>query len=328
MKAKKDIFVQFNDLHSKFDRLGKNLVEALKSFLDLEKIPYVNIYHRVKDFDSFFEKIDRKKYKNPFDEIEDVCGIRIICYYASDIEKIEKIISNELNVLESQDKSNTLGLKEFAYRSIHNIIKINDSWTATPNYRDLKNLKAEIQIRTILMHAWAEVEHKLNYKSDEQVPANFQRKLFRLSAKFEEADEQFEELRNGIILYRENLEENAKRENKFDTTQDLNRDSYLAFLHYHFPDAPKIENFYLNKTFDDLKKEKVTIEDLEDIIKKIKPHIMEISNDLSKNGYANNVHEMPTEIIGFARQAFGLKDNKGTLNEWKTIVEKWKKKLK
>lgn len=98
MKTKKEIKEQYNKLQFRYTRLGKNLEEALKSFLETEKIPFLNVYYRVKDFDSFFEKIGRKKYKDPFNEIEDFCGIRIICYYASDIEKIEKIIKNELNV--------------------------------------------------------------------------------------------------------------------------------------------------------------------------------------------------------------------------------------
>ena len=52
------------------------------------------------------------------------------------------------------------------------------------------------------MHAWAEIQHKLAYKSGDQVPEAFQRMLFRLSAKFEEADEQLEHIRNGLSSYR------------------------------------------------------------------------------------------------------------------------------
>lgn len=100
-----------------------------------------------------FTKITRKNYSDPFNGIEDICAIRIICYYASNIAKIEQIIKDELNVLESEDKADPLGLKEFAYRSVHNIVTIKDNWAATPNYRGLENLKDEIETRTILMHA-------------------------------------------------------------------------------------------------------------------------------------------------------------------------------
>ncbi|MDF2438276.1 MAG: (p)ppGpp synthetase [Bacteroidota bacterium] len=328
MKSKKELNDEYNRLQSQYSKLGKNLEEALKSFLEAEKIPYLSVYHRVKDFESYFEKVGRKNYKDPFNETEDICGIRIICYYASDIEKIENIIKKELNVLESENKSDSLGLKEFAYRSVHNIVKINDNWTATPNYRGLQNYKAEIQIRTILMHAWAEIEHKLNYKSDAQVPFNFQRKLFRLSAKFEEADEQFEELRDGITEYRKDIAEKTRNENKFDVTQDFNLDSFLAFLNFHFPEMPPAEGFYLNTTFEDAVKNDITFAELEEDIKFIKPYIHEIAEDLKKNGYTNQVDEMPTEIIGFSRQVLGKEDYKATNQNWKFVIEKWMKKLK
>ncbi len=328
MKTKKEIKELYDKLKPNYLRLGKNLEEALKSFLDGEKIPYLNIYSRVKDFESYYEKIGRKKYKDPFNEIEDFCGIRIICYYASDIERIEKIIKKELNVLETENKSDSLGLKEFAYRSVHNVVKINESWTATPNYRNLQNLKAEIQIRTILMHAWAEIEHKLNYKSDAQVPATFQRKLFRLSAKFEEADEQFEELKNGINHYRKNIVEVAKNENKFDNTQDFNKDSLIAFLNFHFPNVPPIEDYFLDSAFEDYVENNISFDELEQIIIKVKPYIKEIAKDLKKSGYKNNVDQMPTEIIGFARHVLGQESYKHTMPEWKYVVEKWLNKLK
>jgi hypothetical protein len=56
-------------------------------------------------------------------------------------------------------------------------------------------LKAEIQIRTVLQHAWAAISHKLQYKREDDVPAPLRRKLFRLSALFELADDEFISLR-------------------------------------------------------------------------------------------------------------------------------------
>jgi len=310
-------------LSSKYDRLGKNLVEAISSFLIDEGIPFVSVNYRIKTFDSFFEKIDRKNYKIPFEEIEDFCGLRIICYYASDITKIESIIKRELNELNSEDKADSLGLKEFAYRSVHKIAKIKDDWTATPNYRGLNDLKIEIQIRTILMHAWAEIEHKLNYKSDAQVPSTFQRKLFRLSAKFEEADEQFEELRNGINDYRKTIIEKTNIENRFDVHQDFNLDSFTAFLNYHFPESQPIDESRIDSAFEILEKHNIGFEDLEMAIKKTKPFVKEISKDLIDSGYGNDLSRMPTEFIGFATHVTKLRNYDSTLPEWKRIVNKW-----
>lgn len=193
---------------------------------------------RVKDLDSAYEKIDRKGYKQPFEQIEDWCGLRIICYYPSDIDLICAVLKEEFSIQKQEDTAQRLAPHEFGYRSTHFILQVKSDWTSTPNYRGLLGIKAEVQVRTILMHAWAEIEHKLSYKSAEQVPDQFRRKLYRLSAKFEEADEQFEELRDGITNYRKNIRETVKNASAF-RTQDLNLDTLQAFLDKAFPDAKR-----------------------------------------------------------------------------------------
>src|SRR5687768_13260254 len=101
---------QYHSSFHLYSRLGQNLVDALRTFLFESNIPILNVYYRIKEVDSFIEKVDRKQYSDPFNEIEDICGIRVICYYASDVDRINKIISKELEVLEDQNKSQLLGL--------------------------------------------------------------------------------------------------------------------------------------------------------------------------------------------------------------------------
>ena len=57
-------------------------------------------------------------------------------------------------------------------------------WLVSPNYRGLGDIKIEIQVRTILMHAWAEIEHKLAYKNKAQIPESVTRNLALISAAF------------------------------------------------------------------------------------------------------------------------------------------------
>lgn len=326
---KNQLAVEFQNNKANYDRLGNNIVQALKTFLNEKEIPFLDIYYRIKKFDSFYEKIGRKKYKNPFEEIEDICGIRIICYYASDIEKISKLITDEFKILQEEDKADLLGLKEFAYRSRHFILRINKKWTSAPNYRNLEKLKAEVQVRTILMHAWAEIEHKLNYKSDSQVPDKFQRKLFRLSAKFEEADEQFEELKSGIESYKSKLQAKIESTNSFNTKQDFNIDTYRAFINFHFPDY-KIEMFRLNHTFELYTEANYDFDFLQNSLEKVKPYKEEILKDLLENGYCNEDKEISeTEVLGIALDIFDQKRFKRSkkMKSWSEIVEKWKNKI-
>lgn len=320
---------EYQKISSEYECLGKNVVEALKTFLRENDIPFLDIYYRIKAFDSFSEKIDRKHYDNPFDDIEDICGIRIISYYISDIPKISKLISEEFSIIEEEDKADLLGLKEFAYRSKHFIIKINKKWTSAPNYRGLEKLKAEIQVRTILMHAWAEIEHKLNYKSDSQVPDKFQRKLFRLSAKFEEADEQFEELKTGIDEYKKNLQDKIISTNTFNLNQNFNIDTYRAYLKFHFPVEDRHDHG-TNITFESYSKAGFDFKDLDAALKLVTPYAKEIFEDLNNNGYPNKFEDSQSELLGIGLDILHPKRYKlrKPMEAWCKVVDKWSEILK
>ncbi|MCH7332073.1 GTP pyrophosphokinase [Acinetobacter modestus] len=227
---------EFKKLKPNYEKLGSNVQQSLEIFLNEQNIPYLSIKNRVKELNSYLEKIERKGYERPIDEIEDICGIRIICYFQNDIEKIKDIILKEFDVSENQSKQELLNATEFGYRSTHFIAKIKDSWTTTPNYRGLNNLKFEIQVRTILMHSWAEIEHKLAYKSEVDIPKELRRKFSFISAVLEDADIKFEEIKNTIDKNKNELINEAKRKQKFNENLELNLDNLQAFLDYAFED--------------------------------------------------------------------------------------------
>lgn len=186
-----------------YQRFGLNLQQALITFLEQQTIFFLDISFRIKDFDSFWEKVERKGYKDPFAEVEDICGIRVICYFASDIERISKIIKDELTILQEIDKAAQLARDRFGYLSTHFIVTLKESWLDAPNYRGLRELKAEIQVRTVLMHAWAEIQHKLIYKNKSHVPDQIYKRFARIISSFETADEEFDRLRSDIAQFQE-----------------------------------------------------------------------------------------------------------------------------
>jgi putative GTP pyrophosphokinase len=250
---------QYNQRRPAYERLATNLQQALKSFLSEQGVPYLDVLFRVKDANSAYEKISRKEYEHPFEDIEDWSGLRIICYYPDDVAEICSILEKEFDVQTQEDTATRLAPHEFGYRSTHLILTVKDAWMSTPNYRGLGNFKAEVQVRTILMHAWAEIEHKLQYKSTEQVPEQFQRKLYRLSAKFEEADEQFDELRKGIAEYRVTVREIVTDDINAFRTQELNLDTLEAFLSAALPER---ERSHVGDVLDELRQANVTMEDV------------------------------------------------------------------
>ncbi len=264
-----------------YNNLGKNVIESLRILLEKADVKFLSIYFRVKETASFIEKIERKSYENPLEEIEDICGIRIICYYQKDIVKIIEIIKKEFSIFESQNKETNLEYNQFGYRSHHVIASIKQEWEKAPNFRGLSHLKCEIQVRTILMHAWAEIEHSLAYKTEAQTPTQFRRKLHRISAKLEEADEQFEELKKESESYQNQLIKESKKEIDFEEIE-LNLDSLQAFMDTNFPKRKKnIEQ--TGRLLDQMIEYKIDLKKLAEGWKKIKPHFNDIEKEYWKN---------------------------------------------
>lgn len=224
---------KYDELSPLFDRLGNSVVLSVKDILAEKNISVLDIGARTKQWDSAKEKLVRKEYANPFSDMEDWCGVRIICYYPSDVEKIAEVLRNEFDVLSEENTAERLGPQEFGYRSTHLIVRMKPDWLHVPAHRGLKDCKAEVQVRTVLMHAWAEIQHKLAYKSQDQVPVNFQRQLYRLSAKFEEADEQFDILRRDLQRYRRQVRSSPKEMSLAEVP--LNLETLQAFLDASYP---------------------------------------------------------------------------------------------
>lgn len=242
-------------------RLGENVKDALENFLAEKKIETVSVKYRIKKLEQFLEKIDRKKYSDPFEQMNDICGIRIICYFQNDIKNIEEIIKREFEIIEKENKVESYSPHKFGYRSNHFVLKIKKAWTKTPNYKGLENLKIELQIRTILMHSWAEIEHKLAYKRTEHIPQELRRKFSRISALLEEADEQFQEICDEVEKKRRTMRINMKKYETDNEQINFDLDTLKTLLDYYFPQKIK-DPKNLRDFFDEISKSKITIRDL------------------------------------------------------------------
>lgn len=319
-----EIEIEYNLKKPLFERTLDNVQQAIAIFLKDAKIPFLNVSGRLKDLESFIEKIERKNYSNPFVDNEDFCGIRIIVYYPDDIVDVQNIIEKEFNLQNYIDKDAELEINEFGYRSKHSIIKIKENWFSTPNYRGLENIKIEIQIRTILMHAWAEIEHKLAYKNKEQIPKILQRQLFRLSAKFEESDEQFQALKEGIEKYRQEITEKFKNEGENIKDIKLNLDSLTALLNYYLSEYPYNQRATSSILTDFIEK-KISFSKVEELLKNIKPLAAELNNEVFPN---KNLRLTQATILGYARDIFLNYNIDSLYTEARvSIIEKFRQKI-
>ena len=188
----------YGRVHIDYLRFTTKLESLLGDILKARNIGYHLIESRTKDPQSFREKILRgsKSYRDPLKEITDLSGLRIITYYQDDAALIGKAIESEFEVDSANSIQHSPAEAEFGYRSAHYVVHLKNSRTELVEWVGLDSLRAEIQVRTVLQHAWAAISHKLQYKRDNDVPTQLRRKLFRLSALFELADDEFVSLRD------------------------------------------------------------------------------------------------------------------------------------
>ncbi|GAA0786464.1 GTP pyrophosphokinase [Hathewaya limosa] len=139
-----------------------------------EYSPIEFVTGRVKEISSILEKAH--KFDMPIDrieyEMEDIAGIRVMCQFVDDIEKVVNIIRSRKDMQIIYEKDYVTNVKVSGYRSYHIIIKY-------PVYmaEGEKEILAEFQIRTLAMNFWATVEHSLNYKYKHAIPADIKEKL-------------------------------------------------------------------------------------------------------------------------------------------------------
>ncbi|MBO7564125.1 MAG: GTP pyrophosphokinase family protein [Clostridiales bacterium] len=141
----------------------KVLDESLS--VDLERNPIESIKTRVKSVDSLLRKMRRKNIPLTLDAIEenikDVAGVRVICSFPDDIYELADafLAQDDITLIEKKDYIKEP--KPSGYRSLHLIVEV-------PIFLkdEKKNMKVEVQFRTIAMDFWASLEHKLHYKHD------------------------------------------------------------------------------------------------------------------------------------------------------------------
>ncbi len=160
---------------------------------------------RVKSVDSFARKAiepdkknpDQPKYKEPLNEIQDTIGLRVITFFLETIQDVDAVIRNQFIVHEYMDKAEALKEEErFGYQSVHYIVSLKENRTILTEYEKYKSMVAEIQVRTALQHTWAEIEHDIQYKSVESIPAPLRRRFMVLAGLFELVDRELNELQS------------------------------------------------------------------------------------------------------------------------------------
>lgn len=181
----------------------------IKDILNENGIIYHSIDSRLKEESSLATKVENGESKyNSLSDITDVSGLRIITYFSDDVDKVAEVIMDEfsIDVANSVDKRLRLDPDRFGYLSLHYVVSLNEERIGLSEYKRFKNMKIEIQIRSILQHAWAEIEHDLGYKNKSAVPNVVRRDFSRLAGILELADEEFNRIRIHLEEYNKQIQ--------------------------------------------------------------------------------------------------------------------------
>lgn len=163
-----------------------------------DRNPICAIQSRLKSYDSIMEKLGRKGWDISLDTIEknmmDIAGIRVVCTFKNDVYMIAQSLLAQDDVTLILKKDYIARPKENGYRSLHLIISI-------PIFLETekKDMKVEVQIRTLSMDLWATMEHQLRYKKEHKFTDKMTQDLYDCAVLSNTIDEKIEELRKEVI---------------------------------------------------------------------------------------------------------------------------------
>ncbi len=182
-------------------RLAAAYVQRVTGILDDAGINYLSVTGRAKSVTSFAAKAARTDggtpaYPAPLADITDQVGLRVITYVRSDVAVVAEVLGSQFSILDDRDLGEeTASEGRFGYASRH--LQVRDTTGEVA--------QVQVQVRTVLQHAWAEFEHDIRYKGT--VPAehagDFDRRFTLAAGLLELADQEFttirERLRGGPV---------------------------------------------------------------------------------------------------------------------------------
>jgi putative GTP pyrophosphokinase len=254
----------------KHERLAAAVHSLLENMLSKERIEFLNITSRVKNLKSALEKITRKAYAKPQTQLTDLSGIRVVTYLEGDVAQIIKIIRGlfEIDEPNSLDRGASLGSDRIGYRSTHFVCTLGKTRGNLPEYESIGGLKFEIQVRTVLQHAWAELAHDRSFKFGAALPQKIARKLNLYSGLLEIVDSAFDDISKEIDAYKVTLDQQSLTQLSVAEIDSISLAKFIKSLgeKYDVPLRP-VDSANLTMLVSEIKKMKIhSIGELENAI--------------------------------------------------------------
>ena len=150
---------------------------------------------RIKEPKSIVKKMEKKKYKktyyNLIEKINDIAGMRIVCTLKDDIFFIKDLVKQIPDIHILNEKDYVTNPKPSGYSSYHMIVEVPVKLSQKTIY-----VKCEIQIRTLAMDFWASFEHKVKYKTEQEVNKKTSKELVNCAKMISKFDDKMISLKN------------------------------------------------------------------------------------------------------------------------------------
>lgn len=220
LKSKR-IVEEYRELRPDFQKFGEMVVSDLKRVVGEAGIEIQTIEFRVKKEDSLIGKLSRKgdKYTS-LSDITDILGVRIICFFADDVDKVAAILEKMFFIdwENSVDKRAQLSPDTFGYLALHYICAA-EAGLGYP--KKMCGMRFEVQMFSMLQHVWNLINHGLGYKSEFGVPRRVTRKFSRVAGLLEIADDEFMSIRDNVKEYSNEIRERIANNTADDVELDL-----------------------------------------------------------------------------------------------------------
>jgi predicted RNase H-like nuclease/ppGpp synthetase/RelA/SpoT-type nucleotidyltranferase len=229
---------EYATLHRQLVVAAEEAVEVVTGILDDAGLNYLDVTGRAKSIASFAEKAGRTAngvvlYGDPLADIGDVIGLRVITYVHSDVASVAELLGTEAVVLSDRDMGQeTAKGGSFGYVSRHLQIQLSDEDRL--GHPAIGDRQIQVQIRTVLQHAWAEFEHDIRYKGvvPEEHRADFDRRFTLAAGLLELADREFSIIRERLQSGVPDVEESSGDDDPRISPREL-----AAFLAGQYDDA-------------------------------------------------------------------------------------------
>lgn len=198
-----DAALEYQKLRPQYESFASEVERILTNALQAERITCQSIECRSKLVSSFDKKCKKQesdgspKYTDPLTQITDLAGVRVILFTMKDVNRTCQFLDKYFDCVEKTDVGERRYEEgKFGYQSIHYLLKLPHERLILPENAAYNNLICEVQVRTILQHAWAEMEHDVQYKTEADIPESIARKFLSLAGLLEIADREFQAIQD------------------------------------------------------------------------------------------------------------------------------------